>query len=205
MNFTYPIKQKKLIKTLMAVYPTESKNRLLLEFGLRTGLRISDILDLKVKDIHKQDFVWVQEKKTKKKKMLYIHPKLRQSIIGYVKSEKLKSADYLFFSEKNSKQAIQRMQAHRIISHAGDMVGVTPLRVLTPCVRHLGIGHISKESILVSCRPSFNILPKPLHCDISESLRKVSTKSIRRLIWDSNYRPINSEHFTVVGCFFVSI
>lgn len=68
MNFTYPIKQKKLIKTLMAVYPTESKNRLLLEFGLRTGLRISDILDLKVKDVHKQDFVWVQEKKTKKKK-----------------------------------------------------------------------------------------------------------------------------------------
>ena len=59
--------------------------------------------------------------------MLYIHPKLRQSIKGYVKSEKLKSSDYLFFSEKNPKQAIQRMQAHRIISHAGDMVGVTPL------------------------------------------------------------------------------
>ena len=53
MNFTYPIKQKKQIKNLMAVYPAESKKRLLLEFGLRTGLRISDILDLKVKDVHK--------------------------------------------------------------------------------------------------------------------------------------------------------
>ncbi|QIK50747.1 tyrosine-type recombinase/integrase [Jeotgalibaca porci] len=127
MNFTYPIKQKKQIKKLMAVYPAESKKRLLLEFGLRTGLRISDILDLKVKDVHKQDFVWVQEKKTKKKKMLYLHPKLRQSIKVYVKSENLKPSDYLFFSEKNPKQAIQRMQAHRIISYAGDMIGVTPL------------------------------------------------------------------------------
>lgn len=111
----------------MEVYPPESKNRLLLEFGLRTGLRISDILNLKVGDVHKQEFVWVQEKKTKKKKMLYLHPKLRHSIKLYVKKEQLKNDDYIFFSEKNPDQPIQRMQAHRIISHAGDMIGITPL------------------------------------------------------------------------------
>lgn len=127
MNFTYPIKQKKQIQNLMDVYPLESKNRLLLEFGLRTGLRISDILNLKVSDVHKQEFVWIQEKKTKKKKMLYLHPQLRQSIKKYVKNEKLKDDAYLFYSEKNHKQAIQRMQAHRIIAHAGDMVGIKPL------------------------------------------------------------------------------
>ncbi|MFO8069746.1 MAG: tyrosine-type recombinase/integrase [Alkalibacterium sp.] len=127
MNFTYPMQQKKQIKKLMDVYPLASKKRLLLEFGLRTGLRISDILSFKVKDLHKQEFIWVQEKKTKKKKILFLHPKLRQSIKLYVKTEGLKSEDYIFYSKKNPKQPIQRMQAHRIISHAGDMIGLRPL------------------------------------------------------------------------------
>lgn len=127
MNFTYPIQNKKKIKELMEVYPLESKNRLLLEFGLRTGLRISDILNFKVEDVHKKEYVWVQEKKTKKKKMISLHPKLRQSIRLYVKTEKLKPDDYVFYSAKNPTQPIQRMQAHRIISHAGDMIGIVPL------------------------------------------------------------------------------
>lgn len=127
MNFTYPIKQKKQLKNLMEVYPSNSKNRLLLEFGLRTGLRISDILSFKVGDVHKREYVWVQEKKTKKKKMIYLQPKLRQSIKLYAKTEKLSSNDYLFYSEKNPSKPIQRMQAHRIISYAGDMIGITPL------------------------------------------------------------------------------
>lgn len=127
MNYTYPIKQKKKIKSLMEVYPAGSKNRLLLEFGLRTGLRISDILQLKVGEVHKQESVWVKEKKTQKKKLLYLHPKLQQSIKLYVKVERLSSNDYLFYSEKNRSKPIQRMQAHRIISYAGDMIGITPL------------------------------------------------------------------------------
>lgn len=127
MNFTYPIKSKKKIKELMDVYPLESKNRLLLEFGLRTGLRISDILSLKVESVYKKEFVWITEKKTKKKKMLSLHPKLRQSIKRYVKLENLSDDDYLFYSEKNPNEPIQRMQAHRIISNAGDMIGIAPL------------------------------------------------------------------------------
>lgn len=127
MNFTYPIKQKKQLKNLMEVYPADSKNRLLLEFGLRTGLRISDVLSFQVWEVSKQEYVWVQEMKTKKKKMIYLHPKLRQSIKLYIKTEKLASSDYLFYSEKDPSKSIQRMQAHRIISHAGDMIGITPL------------------------------------------------------------------------------
>lgn len=127
MNLTHAIKSRKQIRELMSVYELESKNRLLLEYCIRTGLRISDILSVQVKDVHKKTHYFVTEKKTGKRKMVAINPHLQQSIKRYVKKEKLGPGDHLFYSNDNKGTHIQRMQAHRIIAHAGDMIGLVPL------------------------------------------------------------------------------
>ncbi|MFZ2364603.1 MAG: hypothetical protein WAV87_09260, partial [Trichococcus flocculiformis] len=51
----------------MDVYPPHSKNRLLLEYAIRTGLRISDILNVKVGQVLGKESYQIVEMKTGKK------------------------------------------------------------------------------------------------------------------------------------------
>lgn len=125
MNLTHAIKNKQQIKQLLEVYPQNSKNRLLIEYAIRTGLRISDIINVKVEDVYQKESYSVTEKKTGKVKILAIHPSLRISIANYVSAHELSHSDYLFFSNKDKDNHIKRNQAHIIISKAGDMIGLT--------------------------------------------------------------------------------
>ena len=101
MNLTHAIKNKQQIKQLLEVYPINSKNRLLIEYAIRTGLRISDIINVKVADVLEKESYSVTEKKTGKLKTLAIHPSLRISIANYVSAQNLQPTDYLFFSNKD--------------------------------------------------------------------------------------------------------
>jgi integrase len=124
MNTAQPIRDMKLIKDVMEVYKKGSKQHLLLAFALNTGLRISDILKSKVKDCVRG--YWKdREEKTGKEKIIQLNPKLQLLIRDYVEAHKLQDEDYLFFSNKNKAKPISRIQAHRIVAHAGDMVGLT--------------------------------------------------------------------------------
>jgi integrase len=125
MNTAHAIKDTNQIKELLDVYPKESKNRLLIEYALRTGLRISDILSVRVSDVLGRDTYIIKEQKTGKTKELALHDALKLSIFNYVSKHELEADDYLFYSNANKNTPIQRMQAHRIIAKAGDMIGVT--------------------------------------------------------------------------------
>ena len=125
MNTAHAIKDTNQIKELLDVYPKDSKNRLLIEYALRTGLRISDILSVRVSDVLGRDTYIIKEQKTGKTKELALHDALKLSIFRYVSKHELEADDYLFYSNANKKAPIQRMQAHRIIAKAGDMIGVT--------------------------------------------------------------------------------
>ena len=124
MNTAHAIKDTNQIMELLDVYPIDSKNRLLIEYALRTGLRISDILSVRVSDVLGRDTYIIKEQKTGKMKELALHDALKLSIFSYASKHKLELDDYLFFSNVNKKAPIQRMQAHRIIAKAGDMIGV---------------------------------------------------------------------------------
>lgn len=125
MNTAHAIKNKHQIKQLLDVYPINSKNRLLIEYGLRTGLRISDIINTKVSEVNNVESFKVTEQKTGKTKTIAINPSLRLSIASYVSAHGLAPDDYIFFSNKDKNSHIKRAQAHRIIAHAGDMIGIT--------------------------------------------------------------------------------
>ena len=125
MKVALAIKNKKQIQQLLEVYPKDSKNRLLIEYALRTGLRISDILSVRVQDVWGKDTYIVTEKKTGKAKELALHDGLKLSIMTYVANHDLKYDDFLFCSNMNRQASIQRAQAHKIIAKAGDMIGLT--------------------------------------------------------------------------------
>ena len=51
MNIVYPIKDKEKIAQMKAILSTNKRNLLLFNLGINSGLRVSDILALNIKDI----------------------------------------------------------------------------------------------------------------------------------------------------------
>ncbi|MGE5630365.1 MAG: tyrosine-type recombinase/integrase [Caulobacteraceae bacterium] len=123
-----PIRNKGKIKQMYHYLAgKEMKYGLLFKFGLNTGLRISDILPIKVKDVYSEnggfrEYLILNEKKTGKEKKIKLNSALRKAIEAYVEYEKLKPDNYLFWSKKG--KHIGRVQAYRVLKEAADIIGI---------------------------------------------------------------------------------
>lgn len=126
-----PIRDKVKIKQMYQyLHGRDTKYGLIFKFGLNTGLRISDILPLKIKDIFSnhgefRDYLVLKEKKTKKEKKIKLNNALRKEIQSYIKENNLTNDDYLFSSKKGSH--IGRIQAYRVLKEASNLVGIENL------------------------------------------------------------------------------
>lgn len=123
-----PIRNKTKIKQMYYyLNGKDAKYGLLFKFGLNTGLRISDILPIKVKDIFNnsgeyKDYLILKERKTGKEKKIKLNNALRKAISEYVKQQKLASESHLFPSRKGN--YIRRVQAYRVLKEAADVCGI---------------------------------------------------------------------------------
>lgn len=123
-----PIRDKAKIKQMYNyLYGKNPKYGLLFRFGLNTGLRISDILPIKVCNVFNTNWSFkehliLKEKKTGKEKKIKINNTLRKSIQSYIKNEGLSLDSYLFYSQKGTH--IGRVQAYRVLSDAADVICV---------------------------------------------------------------------------------
>lgn len=86
MNTVQPIRSLEKIKEIEVILKSQSmRNYILFRLGIYSGLRISDILKLKVKDLRNQDYFILKEKKTGKPKRLKIKPELKVELNDYIK------------------------------------------------------------------------------------------------------------------------
>ena len=95
------------------------RDYILFLIGINTGLRVGDILKLKVADVKKKKFILIYEGKTKKKRevnLINIYDELHE-YISTVDSE------WLFPSRKGDK-AISPTQAYRQLNKAAEMVDI---------------------------------------------------------------------------------
>jgi integrase len=85
MNTVQPIRDKEKIHQMESYLKSQSpRDYILFELGIYSGLRISDILTLKVKDLKNQDYFILREKKTDKPKHLAINPTLKKELAKYL-------------------------------------------------------------------------------------------------------------------------
>jgi len=123
-----PIRNKLKIKQMYNyLNGQDPKYGLLFKFGLNTGLRISDILPIKVKNIFKEnmeflDYLILNEKKTGKEKKIKINSALQKVLQLYIENQQLSSGSYLFLSKKGNH--IGRVQAYRVLKEAAEIMGV---------------------------------------------------------------------------------
>ncbi|MBA1334468.1 MAG: Phage integrase family protein [Firmicutes bacterium] len=123
-----PIRDKTKIKQMYQLLKgRDEKYALLFKFGLNTGLRISDIIPLRVKDIMSpnmqfREYLILKEKKTGKEKKIKLNDALRKIIIDYIKSTGLTYESYIFSSKKGG--FIGRIQAYRVLKECAEIVGI---------------------------------------------------------------------------------
>lgn len=92
---------------------------LLFLVGINTGLRVNDIVKLKVGDVKGKDFFYIFEGKTKKKREVNISM-IREEIDAF--TENMKPSEYLFQSQKGN-GPITTTQVYRILDDAADFLG----------------------------------------------------------------------------------
>ncbi|OHR74757.1 site-specific integrase [Bacillus sp. UMB0893] len=122
-NTVEPIRDRDKISEMKEVLLHQSyRNYFLFVFGINSGLRISDIISLRVLDVRYLDYLKVREKKTKKIRKIKMTLVLKTEIEKYIKN--MADSDYLFPSRKGD-QPISRVQAWKIITDAAKEVGIT--------------------------------------------------------------------------------
>jgi integrase len=126
MEIVQPIREIEKIHQIQSILKnTNTRDYIMFNLGIYTGLRISDILKLKVKDVRNQDYISMtkenREIKTGKSKILKISPNLKKEISDYIKG---KSDDEFLFRSKKGNFPIQRIQAYRILNDIVRQVGI---------------------------------------------------------------------------------
>ena len=125
MNFVEPIRDADVFHDIQATVKNENpRNYILIMTGTYTGLRISDILRLKVKDVYGKKYIDIREKKTGKRNLIEINPDLRQAYREYCLE--MNEEDYLF-RKININKAISRTMAWKIMKDIGNRFGVENL------------------------------------------------------------------------------
>ncbi|WP_085523868.1 site-specific integrase [Tuberibacillus sp. Marseille-P3662] len=118
MNFVQPIRDPDKIEAVKHYLKSRSdRNYLLFVLGINTGLRVSDILTIKVGDV-KGTHLRIREGKTKKQKMIRITPTLKREIKGYIEDKD--DHEYIFKSRIGDNKPIGRSMTYKILRDAAD-------------------------------------------------------------------------------------
>lgn len=116
MNTVQPIRD---IDTIHAIQDYLKKNNyrnyIMFEIGIYIGIRISDILNIKVKDINGKSNLKLREIKTNKEKLMPIPVHLQKEISKYIYQSNLNDNEYIFKSVKKKIKPITRIQAYNIL------------------------------------------------------------------------------------------
>ncbi|MCP3026905.1 tyrosine-type recombinase/integrase [Halobacillus sp. A5] len=116
-----PIRDKEVIEDMKWSLRRHCGERdyILFILGINTGLRVGDMLRLRVKDVRYKKRVKIKEGKTNKPRVIYLDS-VYEDIQAYVKGL---DSEWLFPSRKGDK-AISTTQAYRALNKAGVMVDI---------------------------------------------------------------------------------
>jgi len=122
-----PITDKELIEAMKNDLKKRNyRDYILMLIQLNAGLRIGDVINLKVKDIKDKGYLDITEQKTKKAKHFLLNSQLKDELNDYIR--RMNDDDYLFPSRQikadGTKCYISRIQAYRILTDSAKRVGI---------------------------------------------------------------------------------
>lgn len=154
MNRVEPIRSVEKIKQMKSLLLKQNfRDYLLFNFGINTGFRISDILDLKVKDVKDKTHIEITEQKTNKSKKQMINGQLKQDIDRYIQD--MEDEEYLFQSRKGENEPISRVQAYRVLKKAANKLGLKKIGTHT-LRKTFGYHHYQRNKDVAMLQQLFN-------------------------------------------------
>lgn len=128
MEFVQPIRSLKQIETIKKLLQQQNlRDYCLFVLGINSGLRISDLLRLRISDVSERgkvkDRIRLRESKTNKFKDFPISENAKAAIKEYLRTRTINENEPLFISRKN-KGFLLRQQAYRILNDVAREVGI---------------------------------------------------------------------------------
>lgn len=172
MNTVQPIRDINVVYDI-ADYLKVRSNRdyMIFEFGIYTGLRISDILKLRVRDVKGKDYIYMREKKTDKEKRFPINDELKPILEDYVKDKK--DFEYLFKSRKGLNKPITRQCIYSSLNNAAKAFGLESIGTHT-LRKTFGYFLYQQTHDVVAIKEILN------HSDISVTLRYIGVNQDKK-------------------------
>jgi len=133
MNIVEPIRSENQIKQIRGNLYRQKNPRdyLLFCFGINSGLRIGDILSLKLADVkdgqgNLKDYLEIREQKTGKTRKVFFNKQIKEAINYYLRKIDMFDLDqYLFTNEKSKEnKPITRIRAYQLINAWCRKVGI---------------------------------------------------------------------------------
>ncbi|QNU67252.1 site-specific integrase [Ruminiclostridium herbifermentans] len=126
MRTVEPIRDIELIRQIANDLKEKNiRDYIMFLFGIYSGLRISDILKLRVKDVRNKEYITLYEQKTGKEKRFLIHPDIKPEIKKY--TENMKDYEYLFASRQGTNKPISRARAYDILKEVAKQYNIDSL------------------------------------------------------------------------------
>ncbi len=168
MNYVEPIRDVRTLQDITQYLKDRNpKYYVMFIVGIYSGLRVSDILKLKVRDIRGKEAIKLREKKTGKEKLFPINKEIYTVIQEYCVN--MKDYDYLIPSSKASCKAVSREYAYRVIHAAGLAFGLDNLGTHT-MRKTFGYHFYMQTKDIVLLMKIFN------HNDQSKTLRYIGVE-----------------------------
>lgn len=171
MEYVEPIKDIKKINEIKKLLKKQSeRDFVFFVLGINTGIRINDLLHIKVGDVWDgekvKEFLFVADSKSNQMNAYYLNNKVNYALVNFLASTDLQNSDFLFKSKKKDKP-ITRQQAYRIINKVAKEAGI-PGKIGTHTLRKTFGYHAYRKGIAISILKSiFN------HATPSETLRYI--------------------------------
>ena len=121
-----PIRDKQAIEKIKKNLANQRRNLLLFILGINNGLRISDLLNLKVKHVKglkAGEYISIKEVKTRKDNILMVNKATHKALKAYFDTTDLKDDDPLFISSK-TKKALTKSAANHLVKRWCEEVGL---------------------------------------------------------------------------------
>lgn len=126
MATVQPIRDTEAIENMKRVLKKNGqRDYMLFVTGINTGLRISDILKLKVSDVKNKTHITIKEKKTGKAKRLLLNATFKAELDEYILD--MEDDSPLFKSQKGINKPICGIRAWGILNEAADKCGLTEI------------------------------------------------------------------------------
>lgn len=136
------------------------RNYMLVLVGLNTAFRAEDLLQLRVIDLN--GYVSIKENKTGKMQNFKMNKEFKNEVDAYVKRWNLSKYDYMFLGQKKIVNGqkynlpINRQQGHRIVSRAGDEIGIKFVFGLHSLRKTFGYQYINRGGNVLTLMKMYN-------------------------------------------------